>query len=377
MTRHFGAPFSVVADPHLRRACELAERGRGTTSPNPIVGCVLVRDGEVVGEGWHERAGAPHAEAVAIAAAGDRARGATAYVTLEPCAHTGRTPSCAAALARAGVTRVVVGVADPNPIAAGGADALRREGIEVVFAEDPRPFHELDLEWIHRHSTGRPFVRVKVALTLDGRPALAQGVRSALTGEAARAFTMGLRSRADAILVGSGTVAVDDPSLTVRDTEGAPVARQPLRFVLARTEQPSPDRRMFHDGLGAVHVLVPDALDLDFGLAGAGAIAVAYETERGLLGVMEALAATDVVSLLVEPGPRLFGSLMSAGLVDELVLIHAGGLGGEEAPSLFVGEPQDDPSTLSRPMRAVEAAVIGDDAVTVWRPRRYAEYDSE
>ncbi|HEY5277629.1 MAG TPA: bifunctional diaminohydroxyphosphoribosylaminopyrimidine deaminase/5-amino-6-(5-phosphoribosylamino)uracil reductase RibD [Coriobacteriia bacterium] len=370
MTRHFGDPYAVVADPHLRRACELAERGRGTTAPNPVVGCVLVRDGEVVGEGWHERAGGPHAEAVALAQAGEAAHGSTAYVTLEPCSHTGRTPSCADALVREGVERVVVGMPDPNPLASGGTTILRRAGIDVVFADDPRPFHELDLEWLHRQSTGRPFVRAKMALTLDGRPALAQGVRSALTGEAAREFTMRLRAHADAVMVGTGTVAVDDPSLTVRDPSGAPAVRQPRRIVLTRTEQPFPDRRMFHDGLGAVTVLLPDTLDLDDGLAATGAVGLGYDIERGLSGVMEALASIDVVSLLIEPGPRLFGPLMSAGLVDELVLLHAGGLGGEEAPALFVGRQQDDPSTLTRPLRAVEAAVLGDDAVTVWRPRR-------
>jgi diaminohydroxyphosphoribosylaminopyrimidine deaminase / 5-amino-6-(5-phosphoribosylamino)uracil reductase len=377
LTRHFGDPYAAVADPHLRRACELAERGRGTTAPNPVVGCVLVRDGEVVGEGWHERAGGPHAEAAALTAAGTAARGSTAYVTLEPCAHAGRTPSCADALVRAGVARVVAGLPDPTSLASGGAAALRRAGVDVTFAEDARPFRELDLEWLHRQRTGRPFVRLKVALTLDGRPALARGVRSALTGEAARAFTMRLRAHADAVLVGAGTAAVDDPALTVRGPDGTPQTRQPRRFVLTRTEQPAADRRMFSDGLGAVTVLVPHPLDLDAGLVEAGAVVLPYQTEDGLGGVMAALAAADVVSLLVEAGPRLFGALMDAGLVDELVIVHAGGLGGEEAPSLFVGEPQDDPSTLVRPLRAVEAAVIGDDAVTVWRPRHYAEMDEE
>jgi diaminohydroxyphosphoribosylaminopyrimidine deaminase/5-amino-6-(5-phosphoribosylamino)uracil reductase len=266
---------------------------------------------------------------------------------------------------------------DPNPLASGGAATLRRSGIDVVFADDPGPFHELDLEWLHRQRSGRPFVRAKVALTLDGRPALVRGVRSALTGEAAREFTMRLRAHADAVLVGAGTLAIDDPSLTVRDASGSPAARQPRRFVLTRTEQPSADRRMFHDGLGGVTVLLPHPLELEAALADAGASGLGYETERGLLGVVEALAGADVVSLLVEPGPRLFGSLMTAGLIDELVLVHAGGLAGEEAPSLFVGEPQDDPSTLTRPLRAVEAAVIGDDAVTVWRPRHHAEEDTE
>jgi diaminohydroxyphosphoribosylaminopyrimidine deaminase/5-amino-6-(5-phosphoribosylamino)uracil reductase len=265
--------------------------------------------------------------------------------------------------------RVVIGLPDPTELAGGGAEILRQAGVDVSFADDPRPFRELDLEWTHRQRTGRPFIRVKVALTLDGRPALLQGARSALTGEAARAFTMRLREHADAVLVGTGTVAIDDPALTVREPDGTPAARQPRRLVLTRTEQPAAGRRMFHDGLGAVTVLIPDALDLEPALVGVGALALPYETERGLAGVMDALAATDIVSVLVEAGPRLFGSLMSAGFVDELVLLHAGGLGGEEAPALYVGEQQEDPSTLVRSLRAVEAAVVGDDAVTVWRPR--------
>jgi diaminohydroxyphosphoribosylaminopyrimidine deaminase/5-amino-6-(5-phosphoribosylamino)uracil reductase len=369
MTRHFGDPFSVVADPHLRRACELAERGRGTTAPNPVVGCVLVRGGQVVGEGWHERAGGPHAEAVALADAGDRARGATAFVTLEPCSHVGRTPSCAEELIRAGIARVVIGAADPSELASGGAAKLSGSGVEVVFAHDPEPFCELDVEWLHRQRTGRPFVRVKIALTLDGRPALAEGARSALTGESARAFTMRLRAQADAVLVGCGTAQIDDPALTVREADGSPASRQPRRFILTRTEQPRADLRMLHDGVGAVSILIPDPLDLDAALAEAGAVAVPYQTEDGLKGAIAALADADVVSLLVEAGPRLFGALIEEHLVDELVLIHAGGLGGEEAPTLFLGESQDDRSTLVRTLRAVEAAVVGSDAVTVWRPR--------
>jgi diaminohydroxyphosphoribosylaminopyrimidine deaminase/5-amino-6-(5-phosphoribosylamino)uracil reductase len=369
MTRHFGDPYAAVGDQYLRRACELAERGRGTTSPNPLVGCVLVRDDVVVGEGWHERAGGPHAEAAALEQAGEKARGATAYVTLEPCSHTGRTAPCADALCRAGVERVVVGMPDPNPLASGGAQVLRRAGIDVAFAEDANPFRELDAEWLHRERTGRPFVRVKVALTLDGRPALAPGVRSALTGEAARDFTMRLRAHADAVLVGSGTVTVDDPALTVRAAEGVPAPRQPRRVVLTRTEQPAASARMFRDGLAPVTVLHPDAVELEPELARAGAIGLPYDTAAGLAGAIAALGDADVVSLLVEAGPRLLSALVSADLVDELIFIHAGGFGGEDAPALFVGEPQDDPASLERPFRAVEAAVIGGDAVTVWRLR--------
>ena len=369
MTRLFGDAYSSVRDPYLRRAIDLALLGRGSTAPNPVVGCVLVRDGEIVGEGWHERAGGPHAEAAALAAAGDAARGSTAYVTLEPCTHTGRTGPCADALVAAGVARVVVGLADPNPLASGGADLLRRAGVEVAFAPDFEPFAELNEEWLRRVCSGRPFVRIKVALSLDGRPALAAGVRSALTGESARGLTMRLRAEADALLVGAGTVAVDDPSMTARDPEGTLTAHQPRRYVLTRTEQPSPDARMFNDGAGPVGVLVPDALELEPALGALGARCIAWDASLGLAGALDALAADGVVSLLVEPGPRLFSALASMGLVDELVILHAGGFAGEEAPSLYVGESQEDPSTLQRDFRAVEAGVVGSDAVSVWRPR--------
>jgi len=370
MTRHFGDPYSGVVEPHLRRAAELAERGRGTTYPNPLVGCVLVRDGLVVGEGFHERAGGPHAEIVALQAAGEAARGATAYVTLEPCAHTGRTGPCTDALIAAGVARVVIGMADPWHVAAGGAELLARAGVEVAFAPDPAPFEELNIEWLHHLRTGCPFVRAKIALTLDARPTLARGMRSALTGERARAFTMRLRSEADAVMVGTGTVAVDDPSLTVRDGDGRASARQPRRIVLTRTEQPSAEARMFNDGLGAVTVLLPDALDPDPSLLSKAAEFVAYDAAGGLVAALDALGESGVTSLLVEAGPRLFSALQASGLIDELVLLHAGGLAGEQAPALFVGEPQDDPATLDRTLRAVEAGIVGSDAVTVWRPRR-------
>jgi diaminohydroxyphosphoribosylaminopyrimidine deaminase/5-amino-6-(5-phosphoribosylamino)uracil reductase len=334
-----------------------------------LVGCVLERDGHVVGEGWHARAGGPHAEILALQAAGEAAHRATAHVTLEPCSHIGRTGPCTAALARAGIAHLLIGMADPNPEAAGGADVLRAAGVAVEFASDPRPFEALNEEWLHRLRTGRPFVRVKIALTLDGRPSLARGARSAITGQSARDLSMRLRAEADAILVGTGTVAVDDPSLTVRDTDGVLGPHQPRRYVLTRTEQPSADARMFRDGAGPVGVLVPDALDLEPALSTVGARGVSWDAACGLADAFRALADDGVVSLLVEAGPRMFSSLISHGLIDELVLLHAGGVAGEEAPSLYVGESQEDSSTLQRDFRAVEAGVVGSDAVTVWRPR--------
>lgn len=368
MPRLFGDAYDSVIDPYLRRACVLAERGRGTTSPNPVVGCVLVRDGAIVGEGWHERAGEPHAEVHALAAAGARARGATAYVTLEPCAHVGRTPPCAEALVRSGVSRVVVGMADPNPLAEGGADALRAAGVDVEFCAEPGPFEALNAEWLHVLRTGRSFVRVKVALTLDGRVALAGGVRSALTGEAARELTMRLRETSDAVLVGASTARVDDPSLSVRDVAGHPARRQPRRVVLVLSEQPPADLRMLRDGLGDVTVLMPEDDELDPALASAGAAALGYDREGGLRAALGVLAADGVVAVLAETGPRLFTALWDDDLIDELVVVHAGGAAGEAAPALYRGRALEDVSSLDSRFRAVEAGLAGRDAVSVWRP---------
>jgi diaminohydroxyphosphoribosylaminopyrimidine deaminase/5-amino-6-(5-phosphoribosylamino)uracil reductase len=372
--RLFG-DVSPVSDPYLARALVLAERGRGTTSPNPVVGCVIVLEGAVVGEGWHERAGAPHAEAVALAAAGDSARGATAYVTLEPCDHTGRTPPCSQALLRAGISRVVCGMPDPSALARGGAATLRDGGVEVVFAEDPEPFREANEAWLHLVTTGMPLARVKTAVTLDGHPTLADGIRSQLTGEEARALTMRLRAHADAVMVGAGTVAVDDPALTVRGEDGVPSERQPLRVVLARTTQPPGSARLFHDGLGPAAVLLPEHIDPEPALAQAGVRIVAFDISEGISGALHALGTQGLAEVLVEAGPRLLTAMLQARRVDELVVYHAGGFAGPVAPPLYVGESQEDPATLERSLRCSEAGCAGGDAVTVWRPRAETETD--
>jgi diaminohydroxyphosphoribosylaminopyrimidine deaminase/5-amino-6-(5-phosphoribosylamino)uracil reductase len=329
----------------------------------------------VVGEGFHERAGGPHAEAAALAAAGNAARGATAYVTLEPCNHHGRTAPCAPALVRAGVMRVVIGMRDPNPdVTGGGADLLRGAGIEVDFADDEAPFAEQNVEWLHFVATGSPFVRVKTALTLDGHPTLATGVRSAITGEGARALTMRLRSQADAVMTGAATIAIDDPALTVRDADGSPATRQPKRIILARTDQPPADARLLHDSLGRPLLLLPEEADPDPALEPLVDV-VTYAIGDGLPAALRALGDRGIMSLLVEAGPRLLTALLDDDLVDELVLYHAGGMAGDGAPALFVGESQEDMSSLRRRLRAVEAGLAGSDAVTVWR-RAGAEYEA-
>jgi diaminohydroxyphosphoribosylaminopyrimidine deaminase/5-amino-6-(5-phosphoribosylamino)uracil reductase len=365
--RLFSDTSSHVADPWLRRALDLAERGRGTTAPNPVVGCVLVRDGKVVGEGFHARAGGPHAEVEALAAAGRDARGSTAYVTLEPCNHHGRTPPCAPALAGAGVAEVVIGMRDPNEqVSGGGVSALLTAGVAVRFAEDPSPFAEQNVEWLTSLASGRPFVRVKTGVTLDGRPSLAAGVRSSITGEGARALTMRLRAASDAVMVGAATVAVDDPALTVRDADGSATVRQPLRVVLCRTGMPPAGARMFADRLGTPALLLPEESEPDPDLLQAADI-VRFPIARGIRGALAALGTRGVVSLLVEAGPRMLSALWDEDLIDELVLYHAGGMGGDGAPALFVGESQEDPASLVRRMRATEAGLAGSDAVTVWR----------
>jgi diaminohydroxyphosphoribosylaminopyrimidine deaminase/5-amino-6-(5-phosphoribosylamino)uracil reductase len=217
---------------HLVRALDLAARGLYTTDPNPRVGCVIANADRVLGEGWHERAGEGHAEVLALRAAGSQARGATAYVSLEPCSHTGRTPPCADALIAAGVARVLCCTRDPNPkVAGGGIERLERAGIEVqvgTFADEAR---RLNIGYFSRHERGRPYVRLKLAMSLDGRTAPAGGGRTWISGDASRADVQSWRARSSAVLTGAGTVRSDDPQLNVRLNYG-PWVRQPLRVVL-------------------------------------------------------------------------------------------------------------------------------------------------
>lgn len=305
----------------LERALELAERGRRTTHPNPVVGAVLVRDGQVVGEGWHERKGDAHAEVNAIRAAGERARGSTLYVTLEPCAHAGSTPPCAQAVIDAGIAKVVVGVRDPNPEAAGGLEQLRAAGLETQVADGVLGFLarqqiEAWLTWVTKQ---RPFVTYKAATTLDGRLTL-PGSRW-ISGETSRQLVHELRAASDSVAVGMGTARADRPALTARDV-GA--VRQPRRIVF---------------GTGPM----PDGVELEQRSG-------PFEEELGLL------AAEGVQSLLLEGGPTLATAFLQAGLVDKLVVFVAPKLAGS-GPTLF-GE-LDDPVELSR----FETQRVGEDVL--------------
>lgn len=305
----------------LERALELAERGRGTTHPNPLVGAVLVADGELVGEGWHERKGGPHAEVAALAAAGERARGATAYVTLEPCAHHGETPPCADALIDAGVARVVAGQLDPHPEHGGGLERLRAAGVEVAVAEGELGFRARQQieEWRTWVVDGRPFVTYKVAVTLDGRVTVPG--RRWVTGEESRLLVHVLRAQSDAVAVGMGTVRWDAPRLDVRDV---PVARQPRRLAFGRGP-------------------LPDGSELEL-------------RSGPLREELETLAADGVQSLLLEGGPTLAAAFLEQGLVDKLLVFVAPTLAGE-GQGMLAGLP------ASVKLARLEARSVGDDVL--------------
>jgi diaminohydroxyphosphoribosylaminopyrimidine deaminase / 5-amino-6-(5-phosphoribosylamino)uracil reductase len=297
----------------LERALELAERGRGTTHPNPVAGAVLVRDGEVVGEGWHERAGGPHAEVNAIAAGGEKAADATLYVTMEPCAHEGKTPACVAAVLEAGIARVVAGSLDPHPEHGGGLERLRAEGVEVELADsfEARRQNEAWRTWVtHR----RPFVTFKVAATLDGRVTMPG--RRWVSGEESRRLVHVLRAASDAVAVGMGTAQADDPELTARDVDAA---RQPRRLAFGRGPLPEGSELERRSG----------------------------EVEDEL----RQLAEEGVQSLLLEGGPTLATAFFRRDLVDKLIVFVAPRISGE-GPRLLgdLSEPLELTRLSTRPV---------------------------
>jgi len=318
----------------------LAERARGHTHPNPLVGAVLVKNGKIVGEGYHERAGLPHAEAVALRAAGEAARGATAYVSLEPCNHTGRTPPCSLALIQAGVARVVIAARDPNPVAAGGALRLKGAGIPVVEAGWEDRVREQNLAFFTAVEKKRPFVRFKAGATLDGRVADARGKSQWITGEAARRVAHAFRQEAAAIVVGVGTVLADDPRLTTRDPDFRPFPemkeppplKDPLPVVFDTEAKTPPEANVVARG---ALVLVGEGAPGDRVEALRAAGAEVRELPRDGAGKVSVKAALSVLfergltSLLLEGGPRLAGAFFRAGAVDRVSLFVAPRLLGE------------------------------------------------
>ncbi len=328
--------FTVADHGMMARALRLAEQGLFSTSPNPRVGCVLVRDGEIVGEGWHEKAGGPHAEVHALRAAGERARGATAYVTLEPCSHHGRTPPCAEALIKAGVSRVVSAMQDPNPLVAGrGLALLQASGIETASGLLESEAQELNVGFVSRMTRGRPWLRLKAAASLDGKTALNNGLSQWITGPAARLDGQRWRARACAILTGIGTVRDDDPQLNVRDID---TPRQPLRVVVDSRLEISQAARILQ---GAGPVLVVAAVG-DPGkvaqLADLGVEVAILPNASGkvdLAALLELLGGRGINEVHAEAGFKLNGSLLREGLLDELLLYLAPCLIGHQASGLF------------------------------------------
>jgi diaminohydroxyphosphoribosylaminopyrimidine deaminase / 5-amino-6-(5-phosphoribosylamino)uracil reductase len=322
---------------HMVRALQLAERGLYTTDPNPRVGCVLVRGGETLAEGWHERAGQAHAEVAALRAARGEVGGATAYVTLEPCSHTGRTGPCAEALIAAGIRRVVCASVDPNPQVSGrGIRRLEAAGIEVAVGVLEEEARALNPGFFSRLERGRPYVRLKLAMSLDARTAPAAGGARWISGEASRADVQHWRARSSAVLTGAGTVRSDDPRLDVRLAYG-PWVRQPQRVVLDAAFSASPEARIFACA-GALVLAAADAPRAAGDALAARGVEVLRMPAAGrrldLAAVLAHLAARETNELLVECGPRLAGALLEAGLVDELILYVAPILLGADAAPL-------------------------------------------
>lgn len=352
--------MTVTADDarHMARALQLARRGLWTTDPNPRVGCIVAKDGKMLGEGWHERAGEPHAEIHALQQAGAKAHGATAYLTLEPCCHYGRTPPCSQALIQAGVSRVVVAMRDPNPAVAGkGIGELEQHGIAVHVGLMETEAEELNPGFIQRMKHGRPFVRVKLAASLDARTALAAGESKWITGEPARLDVQHWRARSSAILTGVSTVLADNPSMNVREIN---TSRQPLRVVLdSRLRLPPTSQILRVPGATLVVTAQNDAAR-EQALRTAGAEIVHLPTPQhtvDLSALMQHLAAREINEVLVEAGATLCGALLQARCVDELVLYTAAHILGSHARALFELPPLErmaDRVTLQvRDVRAV------------------------
>ncbi|WP_407060824.1 bifunctional diaminohydroxyphosphoribosylaminopyrimidine deaminase/5-amino-6-(5-phosphoribosylamino)uracil reductase RibD [Agrilutibacter terrestris] len=359
--------FSATDHLMMARALRLAERGAYTTRPNPMVGCVMVQGEEVVGEGFHARAGEPHAEVFALQAAGERAKGATAYVTLEPCAHVGKTGPCADALIAAGVSRVVAAMRDPFPQVNGaGFEKLQAAGIVVEHGLMEAQARALNRGWLSRIERGRPWLRVKLATSLDGRSAMASGESKWISGEASRLDVHRWRARAGAILTGAGTVLMDDPSLTVRFDDDT-AFEQPLRVVLDPGLATIARGHVRDGDAPTLYVHAPDAKP-PRGIDAQTAAAPVHEGRFDLAAVLQLLAARNINEVQVEAGATLAGAFLAAGLVDEILLYVAPVLLGDRARPLFDGLHIDE-MTQRLHMTIVESRRIGEDVRLLLQPR--------
>jgi diaminohydroxyphosphoribosylaminopyrimidine deaminase / 5-amino-6-(5-phosphoribosylamino)uracil reductase len=364
--------FSDIDHRMMRRALELARLGLFTTQPNPRVGCVIAHDDRIIGEGWHRKSGEAHAEPLALNAAGEQARGAIAYVTLEPHCHESRTPPCTDALIRFDVARVVCAMLDPNPNVHGlGVEQLRAAGIQVDVGLLEREAQELNAGFAKRMQTGVPRVTVKVGASLDGRTALASGESRWITGEAARADVQRMRAASGAVLTGVGTVLADDPQLTVRDPAIITLGRQPLRAVLDSQLRMSPDARMLRESGDTVIFTGADRMDdiAKFEARNAKVVLLPLDQEGrvDLHVVLRALGSMHCNDVLVEAGAILAGRIVELGLADELIVYMAPSLLGSEArPMLQL--PQLARLADRLQWRFHTSEMVGDDLKLVLRP---------
>ena len=363
------SPEQTILDAHyMARALELARKGHYTTHPNPRVGCVIVSDGQIVGEGWHVRTGEPHAEVHALRAAGDKARGATAYVTLEPCSHHGHTPPCADALVNAGVARVVAAMQDPNPSVAGrGMQRLAQAGISVESGVLEGEARKLNQGFLKRMEHGLPFVRVKLAMSLDGRTAMESGESQWITGPAARSAVQRLRAEASVVLTGADTVLADNARLTVRADElgldaeqtAQVMSRLPLRVLIDGRLRVPLDAPFFKAGPALVATCM--AIEEQYANGPECLIVAGSDGQVDLRKLLVELAARGVNDVLVEAGPRLAGAFAQQRLVDEFQIFIAGKFLGSSARPLLdwpLAQMKDAPE-----LKITEIRAVGDD----WR----------
>jgi len=358
-------PFTAEDHAFMSRALQLTARGRDTATPNPNVGCVIAKGGRIIGEGWHERAGEPHAEIRALSACGESPEGATVYVSLEPCAHHGRTPPCAEALVAARVERVVAALEDPNPLVHGrGANHLRDAGIRVDVGLLAAEAGEIHRGFLTRMRTGRPWMRIKAAASLDGRTALANGKSQWITSEAARRDVHVLRARSCAMLTGIGTVIADDPQLTVRHV---PCSRQPRRVLIDnRLDLPATARIL--QGEPLIVFTVSDDAQRRARLKDLGAEVIRVHEDAGKSGkadlahVARELGTLGFNEVTVETGARLNGSLLAAGVIDEIVLYLAPKIIGDSGQGLFA-LPELQALDEARRLRITDVRAVGED----WR----------
>ena len=344
------------------RALALAQRGLHTTHPNPRVGCVIVKNGEVVGEGFHARAGEPHAEILALAQAGARAKGADVYVTFEPCCHQGRTGPCTEALKAAGVARVIAAMEDPNPLVAGqGLNALRAAGIKAETGVLEEEAGRLNRGFVSRMTRKRPFLTLKLAMSLDGRTAMGSGESRWITGDAARADAHRLRAEAGAVMTSVETVLADDPELTVRLVQ---TARQPDRIVLDTQLRAPLDARVWDGSARRIAITVRPPADRMAALRARGVevalVGTTHQSRVDLSSALATLGSLEINEVLVESGPRLAGALLQAKLVDELVLYVAPSLLGSEARAL-AQLPGLDRLDQRLQLRFTDARLVGED----------------